>query len=201
MYHYTGLDFEAAQYIAVASHEDLSGDPKQAKIEFNRVFCGVSFLTAKSCLMHRVLPVSGEAPARWRFDKSPIKDVLLGDRSSTAFIAWISEKSGTGGSAVTPDYGGGTYVGYGIACSTNHEKEEGRPYPVKVLYGNLPKEFDDTVPADLKDLRASVADLMTATKIRVELKEGTPAACAEKGRLRGVERKPNSSDDLKQART
>ncbi|MGY4573629.1 hypothetical protein [Bradyrhizobium sp. USDA 3256] len=127
MYQYSGFDFEDAQYIAVASHQDLTGDPKQAQIEFNRVFCGFSFLTAKSCLMHRVVPVSGEAPSRWRFDKSPVKDVLLGDRSSTAFLAWISEKSGTGGSAVTPDLGYGTYVGYGIACTKNHEKRKASP--------------------------------------------------------------------------
>jgi hypothetical protein len=200
MYQYTGFDFKDAQYIAVATHQDLAGDPKQAKIEFSRVFCGVSiFTSAKACLMHRVLPVNGEAPSKWRLDKSPIKDVLLGDHSSTAFLAWISEKSGTGGSAAMPDYGDGTYVGYGIACTTNYEKEEGKPYPVKVLYGNLPKEFNDTMPVDLEDLRASVADLMTATKISVELKEGPPAACASKEQPPGLKRKPDSADGLKQA--
>lgn len=199
LYQVTGFDFEDAQYIAVASHQDLAGDPKQAKIEFNRVFCGFSFLTAKSCLMHRVLPVGSEAPSKWRFDKSPVKDVLLGDRASTAFIAWISEKSGTGGSGVAEDYSHGTYVGFGIACTKNYEHEQGKPYPVKVLYGNLPKEFDDTMPANLEDLRASVADLMTTTKISVELKEGPPKACESKGKLPDLKRKPDLADGMKQA--
>jgi hypothetical protein len=131
--------------------------------------------------MHRVLPAEGVAPYKWTFDKSPIKEVLLGARSSTAFVAWISQKSGTGGSAVAPDYGEGMYVGYGIACTKNAPDDEGKPYPVKVLYGNLPSEFDPKVPTPVADIRGVVATLMTKTKLSVELKDGQPTACTQQG--------------------
>ncbi|MET4085609.1 hypothetical protein [Bradyrhizobium sp. S3.5.5] len=179
LYQYTGIDFAEPEFIAVGSHQDLAGDPKQAKIEFNRIFCGFTLTTAKSCLMHRVLPAEGVAPYKWTFDKSPIKEVLLGARSPTAFVAWISQKSGTGGSAVAPDYGDGMYVGYGIACTKNAQDDEGRPYPIKVLYGNLPKEFDPTVVTPLADIPGAVATLMTKTKLSVELKDGQPTACTQ----------------------
>ncbi|MGY4573628.1 hypothetical protein [Bradyrhizobium sp. USDA 3256] len=64
----------------------------------------------------------------------------------------------------------------------------------------MPKEFDDTMPADLGDLRASIAGLMTATKISVELKEGPPTACESKGQLPDLKRKPDLADGMKQAR-
>lgn len=199
MFQYTGFDFEDAQFIAVASHQDLSGDPKQAQVEFNRVFCGYSLPTVKSCLMHRVIDADGEAPANWKLDKSPSKDVLLGARSTSAFVAWISEKSGAGGSAVAPDHGNGTYVGYGIACTKNKPSDEGKPLPVKVLYGNLPKEFASNKPADMDKVRASVAGLMMTTSVSVELRDGQPAACSTKN-LPDLKNEP-AKDGYRQAKS
>ncbi len=171
LYEWTTFDFSEPRYVLVASHQDLAGDPAKADIEFNRVFCGFTLPTAKSCLMHRVMPDDMRPPNKWLFDKSPIKAVLLGARSPLAFVAWISERSGAGGSAVGPDFGNGVFVGYGIACTKLAPNDEGRPYPVKTIYGNLPAEIDADTPTPIDKVRAAAATLMNQTKISVELRE------------------------------
>ena len=94
------------------------------------------------------------------------------------------------------------YVGYGIACTKNSQDDEGKAYPVKVLYGNLPKEFDPKVPAPLTDIRAAVANLMTTTKVSVELKDGQPTACVPRGATPDLKQnlKPDPKEGAKQAR-
>jgi hypothetical protein len=47
LYQYAGVDIADPEFVAVASHQDLAGEPKQAKIEFNRIFCGFTLTTAK----------------------------------------------------------------------------------------------------------------------------------------------------------
>jgi len=186
LYSWTQFDFAEAQYILVASPQDLVGDPAQSPFEFNRVFCGFTLPTAKLCLMHRLVASDKLAPNKWLFDKSPTKSVLLGARSTSAFVAWISEQSGAGGSAVAPNFGEGVFVGYGIACEKPTPADEGKPSPIKMLYGNLPSEIDADKVYPLEQVRAPVANLMNKTKTSVELKEADQIkACSPKSAQQG----------------
>jgi hypothetical protein len=94
-------------------------------------------------------------------EDSPAKVVLFGARSPQVFIAWISENSGVGGSALAPNYlGGGSSVGYGFACAVQHPGDEPKPFSIKILVGNFPDAVkrlkEPTVPAITTEIVAAM---------------------------------------------
>jgi hypothetical protein len=180
LYDKTAFDFAGPRFLVLASRDDLAGDPTKADAEFNRVFCGFTLPADKICLMHRLVPDAAIAPTKWPLDKSPVKTVLLGAAGSTqVFIAWVSERSGAGGAAVAPDFGNGSFVGYGFACTKQTVADEGRPNPIKVLFGNLPAEIAIEQPSSLEAIRGAVANLIQRSNTNLEISKGpvcsTPA--------------------------
>jgi hypothetical protein len=184
LYSLTGVSVTHPRFLVVASPQEMADaeKPTHTDPEFNRLFCGFSLSPAKYCVMHRLDAVNGKAPGLWRFDRSPTKAVLLGARSSEIQISWISQNSGSGGSAVAPNHvGGGSYAGYGFACAELKRGDQGTPMPIRVLIGDLPDDVRAAEQPPLDEVKASVLSAMQLSTTKLEI--SAPQACSAPRRV------------------
>jgi hypothetical protein len=179
LYGATGISVAHPRFLIVASPEEMADAEQPAKTdpEFNRIFCGLSSRTAEYCVMHRLVATPGKSPPSWEFDQSPIKAVLLGAQSNKIQVSWISQNSGTGGSAVAPNHlGGGSFAGYGFACAELKRGDPGTPMPIRILIGDLPSDISSAKQPSLDSVKASVLMGMRSSTTKLEISE--PQACS-----------------------
>lgn len=145
VFNLTGMSIHP-RFLVAASNEELTGSILD--LGFYRVFCGFHTAEAKFCVMREVQAVDGTPPEKWAFvPTTHIKAVFLGEGKGSAYMSWISTKTGRGGSATMPtEFADSSSVaGYGFACELNSSESEGTTGPVFVMLTSLSSdEFKST---------------------------------------------------------
>jgi hypothetical protein len=166
----TGFSVLPASFLVATTAE---GTPSDTDPEYYRVFCGLKHKTSQYCVMRSLEPTAGLPLDAWKLDpKKHTKAVLWGGDHPGYEISWISQFSGTTGSAsvhgVLP---GGDYVGSGYACASPARGEPGRPMRIRVLVSHLGdlKTISDTLAIKTAILSkigtSSLADLQNHSKV------------------------------------
>lgn len=169
----TGHSFAEPRFFIATTAEGTASDTEP---DYYRVFCGFGHKATRYCVMRSLEPAEGSPLSAWRFaPNTHTKAVLFSEGHPGVNVAWISQHSGTTGSASADGaLIDGNYVGAGVGCASAAPGEPGRQMRIRVLVSYLP---DLRGNSDLNYIRTAVLQDIGKTSVAQILKQPSTSTC------------------------